>query len=170
MTKPECASLLAGIGFELSPRDLEALIKRAEGWPAALYLAGLALLEETDVSAAIGRFAGDDRIVADYIRDEFLKPISRRRIELLRRVSVLDRFNGELCDAVLERTGSAAALLDLLHGNMLLLPLDRKDEWFRLHTLLRGMLQANLRRTEPDLEPELHSRASSWWATHGDND
>src|SRR5262249_43196820 len=78
--------------------------------------------------------------------------------------------NGELCDAVLERTGSAAALLDLLHGNMLLLPLDRKDEWFRLHTLLRGMLQADLRRTEPDLEPELHSRASSWWATHGDND
>ncbi len=170
MTHPECAALLAGIGFELSQRDLETLVECAEGWPAALYLAGMALLEEPDVSTAIRRFAGDDRIVADYIRDEFLVPISRRRIELLRRISILDRFNGELCDAVLERTGSATALIDLLHGNMLLLPLDRRDEWFRLHALLGDMLRAELRRTEPDLEPELHLRASRWWAEQGDSD
>ncbi len=169
MTMPEGAKLLAGIGIELSPEDLGTLVERAEGWPAALYLAGIALRDEADVSAAIGRFAGDDRIVADYIRDEFLTPISRRRIELLRRISILDRFNGELCDAVLERTGSATALRDLLHGNMLLLSLDRKDEWFRLHTLLRDMLRAELRRTEPGEEPELHRRASRWWAEHGDS-
>jgi LuxR family maltose regulon positive regulatory protein len=29
------------------------------------------------------------------------------------------------------------------------------------------MLRAELRRTEPDQEPELHRRASSWWAEHG---
>ena len=170
MTKPECAALLSGIGIELNERDLETLVERAEGWPAALYLAGIALLEEADVSSAIARFAGDDRIVADYIRDEFLVPMSRRRIELLRRISILDRFNGELCDAVLDRTGSASALIDLLHGNMLLLPLDRRDVWFRLHTLLGDMLRAELRRTEPEREPELHMRASSWWAEHGDSD
>jgi LuxR family maltose regulon positive regulatory protein len=170
MTMPESAELLAGIGIELNPRDVNTLVERAEGWPAALYLAGMALLEEADVSAAIGCFAGDDRIVADYIRDEFLTAISRRRIELLRRISILDRFNGELCDAVLERTGSATALRDLSHGNMLLLALDRKDEWFRLHTLLRDMLRAELRRTEPDAEPELRRRASRWWAEHGDAD
>jgi LuxR family transcriptional regulator, maltose regulon positive regulatory protein len=170
MTKPECGLLLAGIGIELGPRDLDALLGRAEGWPAALYLAGVALLDEADVSAAISRFAGDDRIVADYIKDEFLAPVSRRRLELLRRVAILDRFNGELCDAVLERTGSATALRDLLHGNMLLLSLDRKDEWFRFHTLLSGMLRAELRRAEPEKEPELHLRASKWWAEHGDTD
>jgi LuxR family transcriptional regulator, maltose regulon positive regulatory protein len=169
MTVSEGAKLLAGIGMELSPEDLGTLVERAEGWPAALYLAGIALRDETDLSAAIGRVTGDDRIVADYISDEFLSPISRRRIELLRRISILDRFNGELCDAVLERTGSATALRDLLHGNMLLLPLDRKDEWFRLHTLLRDMLRAELRRTEPGEEPELHRRASRWWAEHGDS-
>jgi LuxR family maltose regulon positive regulatory protein len=169
MTMPESATLLAGIGIELSPDDLDTVVERAEGWPAALYLAGMALRDEADVSAAIARFAGDDRFVADYIRDEFLTPISRRRIELLRRISILDRFNGELCDAVLERTGSATALRDMLHGNMLLLSLDRKDEWFRLHTLLRDMLRAEMRRTEPDQEPELHRRASRWWSEHGDS-
>ncbi|HEX7059883.1 MAG TPA: LuxR C-terminal-related transcriptional regulator [Solirubrobacterales bacterium] len=170
MTKPECAMLLSGIGVELNQRELDALIERTEGWPAALYLAGMALLDETDMGAAISRFAGDDRIVADYIRDEFLTVISPRRLDLLRRISILDRFNGDLCDAVLERSGSATALRDMLHGNMLLLSLDRKDEWFRLHTLLAGMLRGELRRAEPEKEPELHLRASSWWAEQGDSD
>ena len=170
MTKPECAALLAGIGIELSQADRDALIERAEGWPAGLYLAGMALLEEADVSAAISRFAGDDRIVADYISDEFLASISLRRLELLRRISILDRFNGDLCDAVLERTGSATALRDLLHGNMLILSLDRKDEWFRFHTLLSEMLRAELHTAEPAMEGELHLRASSWWADHGESD
>ncbi len=170
MTRPECAALLAGLGIELGQRDLDVLIERTEGWPAALYLAGMALLDEADASAAVARFAGDDRALVGYIRDEFLAPISRRRLDLLLRVSVLDRFNGDLCDAVLERSGSATALRDLLHGNMLLLPLDRRDEWFRLHTLLAGMLRAELRRTAPEEEPELHLRASRWWAGHGDPD
>jgi LuxR family transcriptional regulator, maltose regulon positive regulatory protein len=170
MTTPECQTLLTGIGIELSPSDLDALIERAEGWPAALYLAGMALLDEVDASAAISRFAGDDRIVADYIRDEFLAPISRRRLDLLRQVSILDRFNGDLCDAVLQRSGSATALRDLLHGNMLLSSLDRRDEWFRLHTLLSAMLRAELHLREPEVEPELHLRASNWWAEHGDAD
>lgn len=170
MTRPECAALLASLGIELRPDDLDALIERTEGWPAALYLAGMALIEEADVGAAVARFAGDDRIVADYIRDEFLAPISQRRLDLLRRISILDRFNGDLCDAVLERSGSATALRDLLHGNMLLRSLDRRDEWLRLHTLLAGTLRAELHRVEPEKEPELHLRASTWWAEHGDSD
>lgn len=108
MTKPECQALLAGLGFELSVRDLDAIVERTEGCPAALYLAGVALLDEVDVSAAIARFAGDDRIVADYIKDEFLAPVSRRRLKFLRRVSILDRLNGELCDAVLDGNGSVS--------------------------------------------------------------
>jgi LuxR family maltose regulon positive regulatory protein len=53
---------------------------------------------------------------------------------------------------------------------MLLLSLDHKDEWFRLHTLFGSMLRAELRRTEPGEESVLHRRASSWWAEHGDTD
>jgi LuxR family transcriptional regulator, maltose regulon positive regulatory protein len=170
MRKTECQMLLAGLDFELAPRDLDALFERTEGWPAAIYLAGIALLDEVDIRAAIARFAGDDRIVADYIRDEFLAPASKRQLELLRRVSILDRFDGTLCDAVLERSGSGKALRDLARGNMLLLSLDRRDEWFRLHTLLAGMLRAELRRVEPEIEPQLHLRASEWWAEQGDTE
>lgn len=168
MTKTESEALLAGLGLELGPRQLDVLMRDTEGWPAALYLAGLALGEEPDLGKAITQFAGDDRIVVDYIREELLAPVSRRRLEFLRRVSILDRLSGGLCDAVLERTGSGTVLRDLSRGNMMLAPLDRRDEWFRFHTLFREMLLSELRRVEPRLEAELNRRASDWWAEHGD--
>jgi LuxR family transcriptional regulator, maltose regulon positive regulatory protein len=170
MTRAECQELLLAIGMELTSQQLDIIVARTEGWPAALYLAGLALNNAPDLDSAIARFAGDDRFVVDYIREEFLGPVSRRRLDFLRRASVLDRLNGGLCDAVLERSGSATQLRDISHSNMLLAPLDRRDEWFRFHPLFREMLRAELRRVEPEEEAGLNSRASDWWAAEGDWD
>jgi LuxR family maltose regulon positive regulatory protein len=170
MTKVESNGLLTGLGLELAPTQLDTLVRHTEGWPAALYLAGLALRDEPDLGDAIGRFAGDDRIVVDYLREEFLAPVSRRRLEFLRQVSILDRVSGSLCDAVVGRTGSAAVLCELSRSNALLMPLDRRDEWFRFHPLFREMLNAELQRVDPGSEPGLHSRASDWWMDHGDTD
>jgi LuxR family transcriptional regulator, maltose regulon positive regulatory protein len=170
MNKAECAALLSGLGLELTPKQLDVLVGHTEGWPAALYLAGLALGEAHDLGRAIARFAGDDRIVVDYISEEFLVPVSRRRLEFLRRASVLDRLSGPLCDAVLGRTGSATVLRDLSRSNMLLVSLDRQDEWFRFHALFREMLGGELRRAEPAAVAELNRRASDWWSERGDWD
>jgi LuxR family maltose regulon positive regulatory protein len=170
MNGAESGELLAGLGLELSAKQLQTLVRRTEGWPAALYLAGLALGETSDPAGAISRFAGDDRFVVDYLREEFLVPVSRRRLEFLRRASVLDRLNGELCDAVLKRAGSAKVLRELSRSNMLLVPLDRRDEWFRFHPLFREILRAELQRAEPEREAELNQRASEWWSAAGDWD
>jgi LuxR family transcriptional regulator, maltose regulon positive regulatory protein len=170
LTKAECKALLAALGLEPSPTQLDILVRHTEGWPAALYLAGLALGEEPDLAKAIAQFAGDDRIVVDYIKEEFLVPVSRRRLEFLRRVSVLDRLSGGLCDAVLGRTGSATVLRDLSRSNVLLMPLDRRDEWFRFHPMFGEMLRSELHRVEPSEEAALNRRASDWWAEHGDSD
>jgi LuxR family transcriptional regulator, maltose regulon positive regulatory protein len=170
MNKTECHGLISGLGLEPTPQQLDVLVRRTEGWPAALYLAGLALSGASDLDRAIADFAGDDRIVVDYIREEIVSGLSRRRLEFLRRVSIADRVSGSLCDFILERTGSASVLRDLSHSNMLLMPLDRRDEWFRFHTLLRDMLRSELHRIEPGLEAELHTRASIWWGEHGEPD
>ncbi len=170
MRPAECNELLIAIGLELTSPQLETLVARTEGWPAALYLAGMALIDAPDLGQAIDRFAGDDRFVVDYISDEFLAAISRRRLAFLRRASVLDRLSGDLCDAVLQQHGSAAELRDLSRSNILLVPLDRRDEWFRFHPLFREMLRADLRRAAPEQEAELNRRASEWWAAAGDWD
>jgi LuxR family maltose regulon positive regulatory protein len=170
LTKGECRKLLDGLGLDLTPEQVDILHHRSEGWPAALYLAGLALGRATDLDASIDRFAGDDRFVVDYIREEFLESVSRRQLDFLRRAAILDRLGGDLCDTVLERRGSATLLRELSRSNMLLTPLDRSDEWFRFHPLFREMLAAELRRAEPEQEAGLHRRASAWWVEHGDWD
>ncbi len=170
MTKGESAALLAAIGVELTPGQLDTIVRRTEGWPAALYLAGLVLTESADAGRVLSRFAGDDRVVVDYLREEFLLPASGRQDQFLRQASVLERMHGDLCDAVLEREDSASILRDLSRSNMLLVSLDRTDEWLRFHPLLRDMLRSELRRCEPEAEQALHLRASEWWRARGDWD
>jgi LuxR family maltose regulon positive regulatory protein len=45
---------------------------------------------------------------------------------------------------------------------LLLVPLDRRGEWYRYHHLLRDMLLAELGRLEPALMPVLRRRATGW--------
>ena len=120
--------------------------------------------------AAPNRFGGEDRLVADYLRDEILGGLSAEQLEFVLRTSVLDTLTGPLCDAVLGRSGSAATLSALAGSNLLLVALDRTDERYRYHRLFGEMLRAELRRREPRLEPELHRRAGAWHRLAGDTD
>jgi LuxR family maltose regulon positive regulatory protein len=170
MTRAEGAELLEAAGLELRPGAAARLVERTEGWPACLYLAALSLQGVDDPDRAVEEFAGDDRVVADYLRDEFVSALAPDERSFLVRTSVLDRLSGPLCDAVLQREGSAEILRQLSRANLLLVPLDRKDEQYRYHALLREMLQSELRRLEPGEERELHTRASAWYAEHADFD
>jgi LuxR family maltose regulon positive regulatory protein len=58
-------------------------------------------------------------------------------------------------------------LEDLEHHNLLVVPLDRRGQWYRYHHLLRELLQAELLRGDPDLHGELHSRAAGWYEDNG---
>ena len=49
------------------------------------------------------------------------------------------------------KTGSGARPRADGSRNLLVVPLDRRREWYRYHHLLRELLQAELRRREPDL-------------------
>ena len=59
-------------------------------------------------------------------------------------------------------------LARLAHGNVMLVPLDRRDTTYRYHELLGSALRAELRRRDPGREAQLHSRASAWYADNGD--
>jgi LuxR family maltose regulon positive regulatory protein len=102
------------------------------------------------------------------MESEFLAQISRRRRAFLTRTAVLERMCGSLCDAVLERNGSAEILADLERSNLLLVPLDRRGQWYRYHRLFRDMLLAELYRLEPGLMPVLYRRAAQWHERNGE--
>ena len=167
LTRDEASSLLRNAGLTLAEDDLAELHERTEGWPAGLYLAALYLREGGPLATAAVSFGGDDRLVSDYLESEFLSRISRQQRVFLTRTAVLERMCGPLCEAVLDVAGSAAVLADLAGANVLLVPLDRRGEWYRYHHLFRDMLLAELGRLEPALMPVLRRRAAGWYLDNG---
>ncbi len=168
MTRREAAAMLSMAGAELDPGDLAVLLHRTEGWPAALYLAALALRRDRDPRGAVTGFGGDDRLVADYLRDEVLSRLPATSVTFLMRTSVLGTLSGPACDAVLHATGSGEVLRDLSRAGVPLVPLDVADAEYRHHALLREMLLAEQRRREPSRTAELHRRAGEWHEHQGD--
>ena len=164
LTSDEASSLLRNAEVALGEDDVAELHRRTEGWPAGLYLAALYLREGGTLASAAVSFGGDDRLVSEYMESEFLSRISRRQRVFLTRTAVLERMSGPLCEAVLELSGSAVTLAELARSNMLLVPLDRRGEWYRYHHLFRDMLLAELHRLEPGLIPVLQRRAAGWCA------
>jgi LuxR family maltose regulon positive regulatory protein len=163
MDPAEASSLLEGAGIEPGVVGVPELLQRTEGWPAGLYLAALAMRAGLGPGEVGSAFTGDDRFMGDYLRAELLSHVSAADASFLTRTSVLDRMCGSLCDSILGEKGSAAVLEGLEARNLLVVPLDRRREWYRYHHLLRELLQAELRRAEPDLVQDLHFRAAAWY-------
>jgi LuxR family maltose regulon positive regulatory protein len=168
MTRAEAAELVHRAGLRLAPAQMEHLLALAAGWPAALSLTAHALRGEDDVAGALAAFGGHDPVVAAYVRDELLAHATAAERAFLRRSSVLDELSGDACDAVLERQGSALLLRRLAGTLVPLTPLDRTRQAFRQHPLVRQALRAELHATEPQLEAELHRRASELHERAGD--
>lgn len=162
LTRAEAAALLRAAEVTLGPDDVAALHERTEGWPVGLYLAALYLREGGSVGTAAASFGGDDPLVSEYFESEFLDRIPQRHRKFLTRSAMLTRMSGALCEAVLDLPGSAATLADLARSNLLLVPLDRRGQWYRYHHLFRDMLLAELERVEPGLLPVLRRRAATW--------
>ncbi len=164
---PEAALLVRQSGSELSLAVVEQLVERTEGWPAALYLASLSLLERNDAPGSAAPFRGDHHLVMEYLRDEVLSVLPPELTGFLARSSILDELSGPVCDVVLQLPGSAQRLAALGRTTQLLEPIDPARHRYRWHPLFRDCMLGELRRLEPELEPELHLRASVFHAEHG---
>jgi LuxR family maltose regulon positive regulatory protein len=166
-THDEARELVQQEQIALADDDLELLVDRTEGWPAGLYLATLWLRTLESPSEGVRDFHGDHRHVADYLTGEVLDALDADTRAFLLRTSVLGRFNGALCDAVLDRTGSTRLLADLEHSNLFLIGLDPQGEWFRYHHLFGELLQLELALLDPSAAASLRRRASEWCQAQG---
>ena len=168
-TADEAAAYLNEImGLQLTARDVAALEGRTEGWIAALQLAALSMQGRDDVAGFIAGFAGDDRYVVDYLAEEVLQRQPDHVQAFLLQTSILDRLSGPLCDAVTGQGGGKAMLEALDRGNLFLVPLDDRRQWYRYHHLFADVLQARLLDEQPGQVPGLHRRASVWYEQNGE--
>jgi len=80
---------------------------------------------------------------------------------------VLERVNGELANLLTGGSGGERVLQDLEEANAFVVSVDAARSWFRYHRLFAGLLQLQLRRTEPEEVTALHELAAGWFAGHG---
>ena len=167
MDHQEAGDLLRNADLDVDPVDVGELVHRTEGSPVALQLAAARSRARAGHRAAAVTLPGDDRFLTDYLDVVVLSRLPARLVRFLTRVAVLDQMSGPLCDAVLDTTGSADLLEWLSRSNVLVIPLDRRRRWYRLHRLFRELLRSRLERDEPALATQLTRRAADWCERNG---
>jgi hypothetical protein len=161
----EAAALLSTTGVDLPGLDVAELTRRTEGWAAGLHLSALPLRERRSVDReAVPSVSAQDGRVADYLRSEVLSRLTAEEVKLLTRTAVLEWMCGQVCDPVLEQTGSAAMFESLRRSNLLVVSLDSRAESYRYHHAFRGLLLRELDHREPGAIPTLNPRAAAWWS------
>lgn len=162
-TPDEAAAFLNQVmGLKISAAEVSALEQRTEGWIAGLQLAALSLQGREDAADFVAAFSGNDRYIVDYLLEEVLQRQPDRVRHFLLQTAILERLSGSLCDTVTDQTDGQEMLETLERGNLFIIPLDNKRQWYRYHHLFADVLQAHALMEWPEQIPSLHGRASNW--------
>jgi len=166
-TSDEAAEFLRRRGAELSLRDLEDVVTRTEGWPAALWLLSLALQRPGAKLSLVARLLVSDRGVTDYLSEEVLAQQSIDVRTFLLRTSILRQLSLPVCRALLPTIDCSAVLHNLERSNVFLSAVAGTDGLYRYHSLFADFLKAQLEREQPDQPARLHLAASGWYEDQG---
>ncbi|RBM24176.1 LuxR family transcriptional regulator [Prauserella sp. PE36] len=163
----EAGALLAAEDVHLDAGQRRRLVEQTEGWPAGLRLAVMSLHGAEDPDRFLAGFAENDRAMAEYLVTEVLSRLPGPLRDFARMISVCEEVTAGLANALSGGT-EAGLRLDLLDRRYsLAVRAGQGRHTYRLHTLVRAHLLADLRRRTPDEARRLHGAASDWFAANG---
>jgi LuxR family maltose regulon positive regulatory protein len=151
----------------LGTRDIDSLRERTEGWAAGLQMVAIALRGKRSVGNLIESFSGAARTVSGYLQEEVFATLPEEIREFLMRTVILGRFCADIGAAVADVPNAANLVAEIERRELFVLPLDDERRWYRYHHLFADFLSAELIRRHPEEVPELHARASEWFADKG---
>ena len=163
----EARAILDAVGLRPDDAELGRVVRRTGGWPVGIRLAGI----DHQLSGRDGDrdlLTGLDPFIAAYLREEWLEGLPDEEQDFLRQVSVLEWMSASLCDELLQRTDSGALLHQLHVGRLALLPMERRGDVFRMHELLRDVLQDDFERSDAPALRRAHARARALFEARGD--
>jgi DNA-binding SARP family transcriptional activator/energy-coupling factor transporter ATP-binding protein EcfA2 len=99
----------------LSPEAAAALTRRTGGWAAGLQLFHLATAQfsRAERERAVDELSGRSRLIRSYLARNFLDGLDSERRRFLLLTSTLGVLTGDICDTLLDTSGSAAVLSEL---------------------------------------------------------
>ncbi len=163
----DARAVMEQFGLDLSSEDVATLSRRTEGWLAGVRLAALSLQNEPDPSSFIRRFAGSERVVADFLVEEVLEKQTEPMVEFLQATSIVDEFDVELANSLLGSEEGGHLLRQAMRLGLFVVALGGDPPRYRYHQLFRELLQAQLVAENPARAKTLHARAGSWYEKTG---
>jgi LuxR family transcriptional regulator, maltose regulon positive regulatory protein len=154
------------LGQDLPNGDLQRLLAKTEGWPAALELVALALSGAADPGRFIEHLAGTDSSLVEYLGESLLSKLDESTRTLVFRVSMFDRISAPLAQALGE-ANAEEHLQGLRLRNLFLIPLDQSGTWLRFHHLVGEFFRERFRRSEPAQARECLQRGGRWLHANG---
>jgi LuxR family maltose regulon positive regulatory protein len=160
-------ALISGeINRRLAPDEIEMLLIRTGGWPAALRLAAQAARDSTDAHAALLRFDGTDERLRAYCRAEILAAYPEPIGEFFLTTCVPERFTSGLA-GVLSGRDDVAALIELIDSAELTQRDERRPGEHRYRPGLHQALRAELATRPRTEERDLLRQAAGWHIEQG---
>lgn len=155
----------------ISQDEATQLHERTGGWIAGLQL--LCLHYKEQGAAASEMPLKDAGAFAAYFEQHVLAHMSAADVSMLSLTAICRRFCADLCSALLDGAETASRIEQRLsrldRDNLFIYQVQDRDKrvWWRLHPLLREVLQARLGNQPGGSARKLHMRAWVWFAEHG---
>ncbi|VUD47716.1 Serine/threonine-protein kinase PknK [Thalassocella blandensis] len=146
---------------DIAVEDVSQLMHITEGWMAGVKIALLAA-NQNGVDA-VRLFNGLQPDVVDYFGQVVLKTLPDSLYQFFLKSAVFERFNGALCDEVLQTTQSSERLEKLMQGEFFIFREENAPGWYRYHSLMRDFLLARLKVDHAEIIPSLHRRAAKFF-------
>ena len=149
---------------DLAPSQLSLLHIKTEGWPAVLRIvASTSSQAKQGFGEYVRGLSGTQRSISSYLAEMF-DGLPDELVLFMLRTAILGRLTAPLCDAVADTDASQAMLDEIEKGQLLLIPLDEQQCWYRYHPLVAQYLNSRLRAERATEIHTLHHRASLWYA------
>jgi DNA-binding SARP family transcriptional activator len=132
-------------GEPLSPEGAAALTRRTGGWAAGLKLFHLATTGKSAVERerAVAELGGRSRLLRSYLTRTVLDELDPALRSFLLATSTLGTLTAPLCDALLDRDGSAAVLEELSSRQFFIVAAE-DGSTFRYHQVMQTLLEGLL--------------------------
>ncbi len=183
LTRLEIAGLLTRVGYaqlafklpqiqqafgealssSLGSVTMHRIIKRTEGWPAAVRLMQILLSNSDNPAATVEEFSGSDKDLAEMLNRGALAHFPAEVRNFLFEIAPLRQFSVALCRSATGNEQAGVHIDYLLENHFFILPVDRNRKWYRLHGMLRQFLLAEAEeQVTSERRREVLSAAAGW--------
>lgn len=147
----------------LPDAELARVLEQTQGWITGIHLIMQAAGMHKSVKETLNGYVAANRPLFEYFASEIVAKENERTRAFLLQTSVLEAMDGDACDHLLQRSGSARLLRELERRNVFITGTASRQ--YRYHPLFRTYLSDNI----PDAAQKqaLHSRAARYYHKGG---